>query len=224
MKIENIVLTAKGINTPAIKITSSDVSPDVIIMHGYGGSKEEQLGLSWRIANFGFNTYVIDMRGHGENTLPLSHEILNDLDNLINEIRRPSVPVITVGHSLGGRIALLSKADYRIGLSPALSQSFSEQTQTITKNLRQHRVIQDNPNINFEILKKLPPVDLRNNDLIIYGSRDVADIIQECVNLSKGNNNVVKIENAMHGETFILEKTFSIIKTFLSKIKLGRTT
>jgi hypothetical protein len=219
MKIENVVLTAKGINIPAIKITDSDDSPNVIVMHGYGGSKEEQLGLSWRIANLGFNTCTIDMRGHGENTLPLSHKIQNDLDNLINEIRRPSVPLITIGHSLGGRLALLSKADYRIGLSPALSQSFSEQTQTITKNLRQHRVIQNNPNINFEILEKLPLVDLRNNDLIIYGVRDVPEIIQECEKLSTGNNNVVKVENAMHGDTFLLEKTFSIIKNFLSKIK-----
>ena len=119
----------------------------------------------------------------------------------------------------GVTAGLLSKADYRIGLSQAQSQSFSEQTQTILKSMRQHRVIQDNPNINFEILEKLPLVDLRNNDLIIYGVRDVPEIIQECEKLSTGNNNVVKVENAMHGDTFILEKTFSIIKNFLSKIK-----
>jgi hypothetical protein len=219
MKIEKIFLSVQSVNIPLIKIANDESLPNVIVLHGYGGNKEEQLGLSYRIADYGFNTYTIDMRGHGENKLPLSIEIMDDLDNLINEIKKTPAPVITVGHSLGGRISLLSKADYRIGLSPALSQSFSEQTKTIIKNIRQHRVNPENAEINFDILSKLPPVELSfsKNDLIIYGSRDIPDIVQVCGELAKTNENVVEINNATHSDTFLLEQIFSEINKFIRR-------
>jgi predicted alpha/beta hydrolase len=140
MKIETLTMKSDGIDIPSIKITASDDAPDVVVLHGYGGSKEEQLGLSWRISMLGFNTLTVDLRGHGENILPLSIKIQDDLDGLIRTIKRPSRPVVAIGHSLGGRIALLSNAEYRIGLSPALPSSFSEQTQATITMLRQYRV------------------------------------------------------------------------------------
>ena len=221
MKIETIAVKNGNVNIPTIKITSSDNSPNVIIIHGYGGNKEEQLGLSWRIADLGYNTFTIDLRGHGENALPLSLGIQEDVEYLTNSNKKPSQPIITIGHSLGGRLALLSKANYRIGLSPALNSSYSERTVSYIKNMRQYRVIEETPNINFDIAAQLPSIEstLLDQDLIVYGSRDVPEIVQYCETLSKRNKNIIRIENGLHNDIFLLEQTFSAIKNHLQKIE-----
>jgi hypothetical protein len=220
MKISNYNTKDSGIDLPIIKITSSDASPNVIVIHGYGGNKEEQLGLSWRISNLGCNTFTVDLRGHGENIFPLSYKVQDDIDFLIANLKSAARQTIVIGHSLGGRLALLSKADYRIGISPALDRIFSEQTKAIINNTRKYRVREDKPDINFEILEQLPLVDsgLNNRDLILYGSRDVPEIVRYCDNLSKNKQNIIKVENALHGDIFLLEKTFLSIENHLKKV------
>lgn len=222
METERIIIKDADIKIPIAKISSSDDSPNVIIIPGYGGNKEEQLGLAWRISNLGYNSYTVDLRGHGENTLPLSNKIQEDIEYLIDKIKNSS-PIIVIGHSLGGRLALLSKADYRIGISPALSKIFSDQTKGIINNIRKYRVIEEKPDILFEILENLPVVDsvFNNNDLILYGSRDIPEIIQYCDNLSKSNQNIIKIENALHNDIFTLEKTFLLIENHLKTVMKG---
>jgi hypothetical protein len=214
-------MKSDGIDIPSIKITASDDAPDVVVLHGYGGSKEEQLGLSWRISMLGFNTLTVDLRGHGENILPLSIKIQDDLDGLIRTIKRPSRPVVAIGHSLGGRIALLSNAEYRIGLSPALPSSFSEQTQATITMLRQYRVKEEHPAVLFDILEKLPLVDagLGTHDALVYGSRDVPEIIQYGRKLSGTLRHAVEIENARHSDIFLLEETFAFLKKYLKPVK-----
>ncbi len=218
MKIETLLMKGLGVDIPAIKITLSDDFPNVLVIHGFGGNKEEQLGLSWRISNLGYNTFTIDLRGHGENTLPFSPKIEEDIDSLVNTLHKP---LIVIGHSLGGRLALLTKANFRIGLSPALSQSFSEQTKTLIHNMRHYRVFEDSPKVLFDILKNLPLIDsgFTHHDLIIYGSRDIPEIKQYCEKLSESYDTIVSIENALHSDIFLLEKTFSIIENYLKKIK-----
>jgi esterase/lipase len=220
MKIEAHRIIHGEVDIPTITMISSESSPNVVVIHGYGGNKEEQLGLSWRIATLGFNTFTIDLRGHGENTLPLSLKIRADVDTLVNNISRDSRPTVVVGHSSGGRLALLSKAKWRIGISPALSKSYSEETKTFIKRMRQYRVIEEDADINFEIADQLPLVEsqLTEQDLIVYGSRDVPEIIQYCESLSKLTTNVVKVENALHNDIFNLEETFSAIKNHLQKL------
>ncbi len=136
MKIEKYSAKGAGVDIPAIKITASADSPNAIIIHGYGGSKEEMLGLSWRISSLGFNTITIDLRGHGQNVHPMSFKIMEDVENIVSELKSSSGTVIAIGHSLGGRLALLSKADYRIGISPALNQDFSLATRSFINNMR----------------------------------------------------------------------------------------
>jgi pimeloyl-ACP methyl ester carboxylesterase len=100
---------SSGVTLPFVKISTEAPIGDVIIIHGFGGCKEEQLGLSFRLAEFGLDAYTVDLRGHGQNVQPLNIEILGDVNTLVRSlkgIRR----TITVGHSLGGRLSLLSDA------------------------------------------------------------------------------------------------------------------
>jgi esterase/lipase len=220
MNIESMHLKLADINIPIIKIYHSDSSSNVIVLHGIGGNKEEQLGLSWRISSLGFNTYTVDLRGHGENTLPLSIDILNDINLLADYLLGNNKPVIAVGHSLGGRLALLSKADIRIGISPALGKTFSDQTKTAIDTFRNYRVLENVPNSVFNIFAELPDAvkSFCKKDLVVYGSRDVSDIKYDCEIIAANFANTVRIENAFHNDIFLLEATFNAVERHLKSI------
>ncbi|MPQ34127.1 hypothetical protein E4V42_22320 [Clostridium estertheticum] len=46
---------------------------------------------------------------------------------------------------------------------------------------------------------------------LIYGSRDVPEIISLCNSLKTKNSSVIEIENAMHSDIFTLERTFQSV-------------
>ncbi len=60
------------------------------------------------------------------------------------------------------------------------------------------------------MLKKIPTVNLNDNikKSIIYGSRDILEIISSCNILKSKNLSVTEINNAQHSDIFTLEITF----------------
>jgi len=221
VQISRAEFKSSGVVLPLIKISSGTQRGSVIVLHGFGGCKEEQLGLGFRLAEVGLEAYVIDLRGHGQNAQPLSIEVFDDVNALVRSLKSAK-PTITVGHSLGGRLSLLSDADIRIGISPALSQTFSDQTVTLTNSMRKHRVIEREHDANFRVLNSLPLVDdtMGPNDLVLYGERDIPEIAQWCQSLGAKGKNVVQIAKAMHADTFLLESSFDHLKNWL--VKSGR--
>ncbi len=221
MQIERTSFRLSNSDTPAIRISSPGNRHNVLVMHGYGGNKEEQLGLCFRIAEYGFDTYAIDLRGHGENPAPLDIAILDDVNAIVELLAGSSDKVVSIGHSLGGRIALLSKAQFRVGISPSVSRVYSEQTKQAIKNFRQFRVKETTPDVNFEILHQLPTIDesFTRDDLIIYGSRDVHDVQEACARLATAFPwNVKLIPNALHSDIFLLEETFGEMERYLGAV------
>jgi hypothetical protein len=108
--------------------------------------------------------------------------------------------------------------DYSIGISPALNKEYSEQTQSIINNLRSYRVKDKFPGNNFEILKNIPDcLAKKENIKIIYGSRDVPDIINYSNMLKESGYDVVMIEQALHGDIFFNNKTIEVIKETLQR-------
>lgn len=220
MDIERQVIKQGKIEIPSIVITPTLSLGAAVIVHGYGGCKEEQLGLAWRVAEVGLTTITIDLRGHGEYALPLDNNVLSDIEAAITFAQRKNFGKITViGHSLGGRLALLSNSDFAIAISPALNQEFSEPTRKILENIRSYRVQEDSPRVIFEILKELPLWQPKqsHNTLIIYGSRDVPEIIHACQDLQAIGVKVALIEKALHSDTFLLEATFKSIADQLAE-------
>ncbi|MDP4145414.1 MAG: alpha/beta fold hydrolase [Bacillota bacterium] len=209
MEIERQFIQGNGFKIPSIILKPANSIGAAVIVHGYGGCKEEQLGLAWRAAEIGITTCVIDLRGHGEHELPLDENIPLDIEAAIKYCHDFG-KVAAIGHSLGGRLSLFSDADYIIAISPALRKTFSSQTQETIKALRGYRVREIDPNVNWDILNKLPQWEYNGGDnvRIIFGSRDVPDIVAACSGLKEKGAPVIQIDGALHNDIFLLEETF----------------
>ena len=218
MTIERIVIPSKGHMIPAVELTPESPRGSVVVIHGYGGNKEEMLGLAWRIAEAGFRAVSIDLGGHGEHPLPFGAGITDDVDAALVFCAGKG-PVAAVGHSLGGRLALLSGADGAIGISPALARQTGEQTKNIILTFRGHRVRTPKADLLFDILGDLPAWDASADPerAAVFGSRDVPEIIAECRSAKEKGADVVELEQSMHGDIFNQETCFEAVTARLGE-------
>lgn len=201
MEIEREIIDGDGFEVPCMTFKPPISRGAVVLVHGYGGLKEEMMGMAWRIAEKGFTVGAIDLRGHGEHQMDLDENIILDLETAISHFRHFG-KVTAVGHSLGGRLSLISSANYVVGISPALGRIFSPQTQELLGKLRDYRVRKSNCTV-FKILKDLPPFQFdEDKSLVVYGSRDVPEIMSKCSKLKSGSVQVVQIEKALHNDIF----------------------
>lgn len=203
---------------PTIEIVPDNFAAEIVVIHSYGGSKEEILGFGFRLAEDNYKCTSIDLRGHGENKSIYDDLLLEDINALLCTIKKDK-PMVAIGHSLGGHLALLSDADIKVGISPALEKSYSDQTVKIIKAMRQHRVREINGDINFDYIKKLPSVDgnLTDRDLIVYSKRDVPEIMNYVLHLKNVFKNIVEVDRAVHGDMFLSEDVIGTIKSHLKR-------
>ena len=195
--------------TPGILITPELSKGSVLVAHGYGGCKEEIIGLSLKIAVLGFTVYTIDIQGHGENTSPLSFGVVHEISDCV-EFCRQFGKVTVIGHSLGGRLALTSAADFAVGISPALADEYDQKTHSVLKSKRQFRVREINPDILFELVRDLPVFHPNSKSFILFAAKDIPEIFDECKKL-QSDIRAVEIQNASHSDIYLLEKTFSLV-------------
>jgi len=217
MEIQRVEIKAHNADVPGISVMPRSPIGAAVIAHGYGGCKEEQLGLAMRVAESGLAVVAIDLRGHGQNPRPLDVNVLDDLEAGIDHYRRYG-RVVAIGHSLGGRLALISSSDFAIGLSPPLDPRYCTRTQALLQKLRSYRVRPADAGTVFDLLQHLPPVQEggRERTLVIYGSRDVPEIVEAGDALRSCGRNAVRLEQAIHGDTYLLEETFTAISAQLS--------
>jgi Lysophospholipase len=212
MEIMREFIDGDGFNVPCVTITPQDPKGAVVVVHGYGGTKEETIGLAMRMAEKGFITGCIDIRGHGEHSSDFDSNSLSDVESAISYFKNYG-DVTVVGHSFGGRLALLSSANSVVGISPALGRNFSNETKNNVREFRDYLVHKSHKTDLFSILNEFN--DLKEFDhgniLLIYGTRDLPEIILECEDLKSKNLDVIKIDNALHSDIFLLESTFKAI-------------
>jgi pimeloyl-ACP methyl ester carboxylesterase len=103
----------------------------IILLHGIGNCKENQLGRAQMLADAGFNSVILDLRAHGESGgkyCTFGYYEKEDVKLFVNEIfkiNKNSVVGIW-GKSLGGAIALQTMAmDDRIGFG-IIESTFDE--------------------------------------------------------------------------------------------------
>ena len=211
LEIERATIAGDGVETPAVWCLPSAPRAGVLLLHGYGGCKEEMLGPAWRLAEVGCAVCTIDLRGHGEHPAPLDMGVVADVEAALAGCRQYG-PTVAIGHSLGGRLALSSDADFVVALSPALGHEFSEQTQGMLRELRSYRVREEGMQVLPSLLKTLP--DWRPTarpTLLVYGTRDVPEIAAACKEWGAQGVPVREIPCARHGDIFLLETTIELI-------------
>jgi hypothetical protein len=218
MKISRQLIRGVCGNVPAILIEPANPKGAAVIAHGYGSSKEDMAGFAFRIAENGMAACVIDLRGHGENGMALDPGVRDDMECGVGFCRRFG-KVAAIGHSLGGRLALISSADFKIGISPALKKTFFEETNSVLRAISGYRIKESAPGVIFEILKMLPVWTPGGGDraLIIYGSRDNPELIEACRAAGADGALIVEINKALHYDIYGAEETINIVEAQLDK-------
>jgi alpha-beta hydrolase superfamily lysophospholipase len=110
----------------------------VLIVHGLGEHAGRYDTLARVLNDWGFNVRSYDQYGHGESggprgALPYPNRLLDDLADLVEStrVRNPGVPLLLLGHSLGGLLAAsfvartLMAVDGLVLSSPALAMRLS---------------------------------------------------------------------------------------------------
>ena len=163
---------------PAYLLRPPSPAAGVAIAHGYGGCKEHMLGLAARVAETGLAACVFDIRGHGEHPAALDPAMLEDLEAILNFLRRFG-RVAAAGHSLGGRLALMSSADAVVAISPALPQRPSEEGRAMLMHFGSTAVRARHPGEIMEILRAmpLPPVVARPT-LLLHAEGDIPSLVE----------------------------------------------
>lgn len=152
-----------------------------VVAHGYGASKEVFLGMGVKAAESGWAALVIDLRGHGEHPAALDEGILGDLNGAVAYARKswPGLPVAAIGHSLSGRLALMSDADLLVAISPAVPSKPSVEGREVLTKLSATKVNQPAPEAILKLLQALGPVpDRKVPTLILRGEGDIPSLIE----------------------------------------------
>ena len=213
MKIERKSIDGGEYRLPAILIRPARPKGAAVIVHGYGGNKEEQLGLAFVAAESGLSACAIDLRGHGEHPLPLDAGIVDDVAAAI-AFSRQFGKVTAIGHSLGGRLALQSDADNTIGISPSLAKTYGEQTQEILRAVRTYRVRPQDLSALLAVQAALPvwdPVKAAGTAAILYAERDAPEIVADCKTMAASGAKAECIRGTLHSDIFNHERTFAAV-------------
>jgi len=171
-----------GLDVPAYFVEPEERKyPDkcVLYVHGYSSSKDENLGIAVSIANEGFCCVVIDLRGHGENKNEFNENVLNDVEGVIKELKKEFKQVISIGHSIGGLLSILSSADYVIAISPPLMKKVADVAKFMLR-LNSCKVSEKDEEVLFRILDKFNPPEKRKS-IILYGDGE-SEAVKKFIN------------------------------------------
>ncbi len=168
---------ADGHVIPAFLFSPASALGGAVVCHGYGGSKEQMLGVATSVAEKGVAALVIDLCGHGENTAPIGPAMRDELEAALQRIRRFGRAAV-VGHSLGGRLALMSSADVVVAMSPSVMMQMSPQGKWMFENLPSPGIREPYSGYVLELLEKLGPVPShRRPSLLLYSERDIQALL-----------------------------------------------
>lgn len=148
------------------------------ICHGYGSAKEEMFALALAVVEGAHcRALCIDLRGHGENLAPIGAGVLTDVQAALSYLSGDG-PVMAIGHSLGGRLALMADAELAVAVSPAAVQEISPQGRWMFENFPSPFVREPYSGYVVELLDRLGDVPRRAGPcLLVHAARDIPNII-----------------------------------------------
>ena len=170
--------SSDGHTVPAYLLEPDRPAGAIALAHGYGGVKEQMLGLAARLAEAGFAACCLDLRGHGEHPAPLGPGLLHDLEAAVGYCRRYG-QVAALGHSLGGRLALMSSADLLIAVSPAIPKRPSEEGRAMLIAFGSTAVRTADPAAILPLLQALGPIpDSPQPKLLLVAEGDMPSLLE----------------------------------------------
>ena len=77
----------------------------------------------------------------------------------------------------------------------------------------------ESPDTIFKLLAGMPKWNGMGDQraMIIYGSKDIREIVASCDQLQGSSENIVMIEGARHNETHLLQKTYEAVSERLER-------
>ena len=168
---------------PGFLLAPASPRGGAVVCHGYGSSKEQMLGIVTAVAEKGIAVLAIDLCGHGENTAPIGPAMRDEMEVAIAFVRRFGRTAV-IGHSLGGRLALMSSADVMVAMSPSVMMQMSPQGKWMFENLPSPGLREPYSGYVLELLEKLGPVPSHGRPcLLLYSERDIQALLDGATSL-----------------------------------------
>ncbi len=204
MNLERITTLAAtdGHNIPAYLLAPESAHGGAVLIPGYGGAKEPMLGIAVTLAEAGIASLAIDLCGHGENRTAIGPVMHDEIESAIRYLRRFG-RIAALGISLGGRLALMSSADYMVAISPSVITAMSPQGKWMFENFPSPFVREPYPGYVLELLDALGPVTPHDHPcLLLYAERDIPAILDGAKGLqaSLAKSEVRYVKDYLHPE------------------------
>src|SRR5712692_1596013 len=181
----NDLIAPDGHVIPAFLLSPASPRGGAVVCHGYGGLKEQMLGIAVAVAEKGMAALTIDLCGHGESLAPIGPAMRDELDAALAYVRRFGCGAV-IGHSLGGRLALMSSADVMVAMSPSVMMQMSPQGKWMFENLPSPGLREPYPGYVLELLEKLGPVPSHGRPcLLLYSERDIQTLLDGAAGLQE---------------------------------------
>src|SRR5713226_2984934 len=181
----NDLIAPDGHVIPAFLLSPASPRGGAVVCHGYGGLKEQMLGIAVAVAEKGMAALTIDLCGHGENMAPIGPAMRDELEAAVAFVRRFGRTAV-IGHSLGGRLALMSSADVMLAMSPSVMMQMSRQGKWMFENLPSPGVREPYTGYVLELLEKLGPVPSHGRPcLLLYSERDIQALLDGAADLQE---------------------------------------
>lgn len=105
------IRTTDGVTLRATVDDVTEPKATVVLAHALFARKSAFGDLPKKLADNGYRAIAFDFRGHGESTGESSYEafVNVDLPAFVEYARAQGAPVVVVGHSLGGHVALAAQ-------------------------------------------------------------------------------------------------------------------
>ena len=175
----NDLKASDGHNIPAwLLVPDAAARAGAVVIHPYGGTKEQMLAVALAITEKGIACLLPDLCGHGENHTEIGIGMLDEMEAGIRYVRHLG-SILATGISLGGRLALMSSADYMVAISPAVVAEISPQGKWMFENFPSPAVREPYPGYVTELLDKLGPVPKHARPcVLLYSERDIPMILE----------------------------------------------
>lgn len=199
---------------PAYLLLPQDSRKNAVVLHGYGGTKEETLGLGLAAAAAGYAAYVPDLPGHGAHPETLTGDSIREFAASL----RSAGFAAAIGHSLGGLVTMVLKTGTVCLLSVPLEAKFTGKKSELLWVLRARRVREKKPYAGLEEAFTAlgatwpePPV------LLLYAARDLPVCLAAAARGKETGWEVRAVRGTGHLDVVSAPETLAAVTSWLKR-------